>query len=108
MNGERKNISAFAIASLVIGVAAFINLAGLEKAIIAVIFGLLALKEMEKNSELGGKNFAYAGLAIGGLAAVVAIVLIVKFLPQIKAQLEQQKGETAIESTDVIPGTKLY
>jgi len=40
--------SKWAIISLILGIVSFIQLLGIERAVLAVIFGILALKEIEK------------------------------------------------------------
>ena len=61
MEEERNVMSEFAIASLAIGIASFISLAGMEKAILAIVFGALALKRLGGDNQLSGKKFAKAG-----------------------------------------------
>ncbi|MDI9623419.1 MAG: DUF4190 domain-containing protein [Methanothermobacter sp.] len=77
--------SNFAIASIAIGICAFIQLLGAEKAILAIIFGILALREI-KEKELNGKYLAIAGIIIGIIYMILLIVIlpsIMKILPKI-------------------------
>ncbi|HPU37237.1 DUF4190 domain-containing protein [Methanothermobacter tenebrarum] len=70
--------SSFAIASIIIGICAFIQLFGAEKAILAIIFGILALKEV-REKELNGKYLAIAGIILG----IIYIILLIAVLPSI-------------------------
>lgn len=116
---EQKNIiSEFAIASLALAVISFINLAGIEKAILAIVFGTLALKRMEKNGNLSGVKFARAGIILGALSIAVTIHFMVKFYPTFKqiinkmqsegAMLEGGAGSMGSQQPESIPGTKLF
>jgi hypothetical protein len=67
--------SEFALVSFLAGIACFVNLLGMEKAILAVIFGTLAFKQLEKEPEKSGKWMAYAGTALG-IAYLITIVVI--------------------------------
>jgi len=67
-----------AIASVVLGLVSFVHLFGIEKAVLAVVFGGLALKETIPGFEKGRK-YAYAGIILGSLyIAVLAVVTIIK------------------------------
>jgi hypothetical protein len=66
--------SAYAVASLVIGILSFIDLFGIEKAIAAGIFGILALKEI-KTTETKSKSLAYAGIALGTIYIIILAIL---------------------------------
>lgn len=66
--------SSYAIASLILGILSFIQLLGLEKAIVAGVFGVLALKEV-KTGEVKDKNFAYIGIALGTIYIITVAVL---------------------------------
>ncbi|MFH0912691.1 MAG: DUF4190 domain-containing protein [Candidatus Omnitrophota bacterium] len=116
---EQKNImSEFAIASLAIAAISFINLAGMEKAILAIIFGILALKRMEKNDNPTGVKFARAGIILAFLSLLITIHLMIKFYPKIKQIVNQMQSEQApleengnsmdSQQPEGIPGTKLF
>ena len=69
--------SEFAVASLVIGVLSFIQVFGVEKGVVAIIFGIIALGKIEKSEEnLSGKGYAIAGIILGIL--MIALTLSVK------------------------------
>ena len=118
MNGQKNIMSEFAIASLAIAVISFINLAGMEKAILAIIFGTLALKRMEKDDNLSGVKFARAGIILGALSMLITIHLMIKFYPKVKQIINQMQSEQAPlkengssrdrQQPERIPGTKLF
>ena len=90
-NAKKTSKSEFAIASLVLGIIPFLNIFGFEKAIAAVVFGILALKRIKKDSSLAGKGLAIAGIALGVLFMVIIIILVIAFYPSwahIKDQLQ--------------------
>jgi len=116
---ENKNvISEFAIASLAIAAISFISLAGMEKAILAIIFGALALKKMEKSDNLMGLKFARAGIILGFISVLVTIHLIIKIYPKVRQIMNQIQSEQAPlrenahpdgrQRSEIIPGAKLF
>jgi hypothetical protein len=107
MQQDKQMISEFAIASLVVGILSFISLAGMEKAIVAIIFGALALKKMERSNQSAGKNLATAGIILSIFSIVLSLSLIVKFWPKIQQQIEQIQKESVPEINHT-PKTKLY
>jgi len=89
MDEGKKIINEFAIASLIVGIFSFIRIFNVEKGLIAVAFGILALKRIKENSQLQGKNFAIAGIILGIVSAIATIVITIKFMPQLR-QMQQQ------------------
>ena len=69
---------AFATASLLLGIASFISLLGLEKGLLAVIFGILALKAQPLPLLAKRRAWAKTGVALGvvHVALVLVIVLV--------------------------------
>ncbi len=63
---------AFATASLMLGIASFINLLGLEKALLAITFGWLALKGLPHPALTLRRGWAKAGVVAG----VVQVLLL--------------------------------
>ncbi|TRZ95291.1 DUF4190 domain-containing protein [bacterium] len=118
MNEQKNIISEFAIASLAIAAISFISLAGMEKAILAIIFGTLALKRMEKDGNLSGVKLARAGIILAFLSILITIHLMIKFYPKIKQIVAQMQSEQAPSGESGsprdsqqpvrIPGTKLF
>ncbi len=71
--------SKLAIFGLVLGIISFLQLLGLEKAVLAIIVSSIALKEMSADNELSGKTFAYTGVILGTVyILVLAILTVVK------------------------------
>lgn len=67
---------AFATASLLMGIVSFTSLLGVEKALLAILFGWLALRPPGARLRRG---WAIAGIALGALMIIaVAVVVIVK------------------------------
>ena len=70
-------LSELAIASLTLGLLSFVQLAGVEKAIAAIVFGVLALKRIAApKSNARGEGLAAAGIVLGIIYAVIAVVFI--------------------------------
>jgi hypothetical protein len=63
---------AYATASLVIGLLCFINLAGLEKALLAIVFGVMALGRQPGPVLRQRRLWAQAGIALG--AGIIVLV----------------------------------
>ena len=80
MEEQKKSFNEFAIVSLVVGILSFVTLFGLEKAIIAIVFGILGLRRISRNTQLRGKALAITGIVLGSIAVVLLIVLGLYFL----------------------------
>lgn len=115
---EQKNIlSEFAIASLVIGILSFISLGGIEKAVVAIVFGVLALKRMANENKLSGRRLATAGIILGIFSIIATTTFIIKYLPQVRQQIRQMQREGNLfregegsggDQQPEAPKTKLY
>lgn len=68
--------SSFAVASLLVGLFCFIQLLGIEKAILAIILGFLAFNEI-KSQDMSGRSLAIVGIVLG----VIYILLVLLALP---------------------------
>ena len=68
---------AFATASLVLGVCCFVNLLGLEKAILAIVFGWLALRANPAPALTEHRTWAKAGMVLGILPLVILPIIII-------------------------------
>lgn len=66
--------SGYEIASLVLGIISFIPLVGVLLGILAIIFGLIALKKI-KSGEIGGGRFAKLGIVLGVLGVIFSFIL---------------------------------
>ena len=71
---------AFATASLIMGIACFVNLLGLEKAILAIVFGYLALRAEPMPVLREHRAWAKVGIIFGILPLIILpVVLILNF-----------------------------
>jgi hypothetical protein len=67
---------AYATASLVLGIASFFNLLGIEKGALAIVFGLLALKAAPGPALVERRVWGKLGVAFG-LAQIVVVIAVV-------------------------------
>lgn len=82
-------LSEFAIISLTMGILAFVQLAGFEKAIVAIVFGILSLKRIARpESNARGEGLAAAGIVLGIIYAIIAGVALFTLIKN-PALLEQ-------------------
>lgn len=79
---------AYATISLILGLACFINLAGLEKAVLAVIFATLALKSTPAPALKARRLWAKTGLVLGILVLVVIPTIIILNLDRLRLIVE--------------------
>jgi hypothetical protein len=79
---------AYATISLILGLACFINLAGMEKAVLAVIFGWLALKSTPAPALKARRVWAQTGLVLGVLVLVVIPTIILLNLDRLRLIVE--------------------
>lgn len=68
---------AFATASLVLGIFCFVNLLGLEKPILAIVFGWLALRSKPEPKLTQHRIWAQVGVVLGAIILIVVPVLII-------------------------------
>lgn len=68
---------AFATASLILGICSFVNLLGLEKPILAIIFGWLALRTKPAPQLTEHRVWAKTGVTLGTIVLIVLPVLII-------------------------------
>lgn len=67
---------AYATVSLVLGIFCFINLAGMEKAALAIIFAWMALRTAQEPVLKARRAWAQCGLALGALVLLIVPVII--------------------------------
>ncbi len=79
---------AYATISLILGLACFINLAGLEKALLAVIFGWLALKSTPAPVLRTRRLWAKIGVVLGTLVLIVIPTIIILNLDRLRVMVE--------------------
>ena len=79
---------AYATVSLVLGLACFINLAGLEKALLAVIFGWMALKSTPAPALKARRLWAKTGVVLGTLVLIVIPTIIILNFDRLRLVIE--------------------
>jgi hypothetical protein len=79
---------AYATISLMLGIACFINLAGMEKAILAIIFARMALRTSPTPELSERRSWAKTGLALGALMLVVVPTIILLNLDRLRSMVE--------------------
>jgi len=79
---------AYATISLILGLACFTNLLGLEKALLAVIFGWLALKSTPAPVLRARRVWAQTGVALGALMLVVVPTIVLLNLDRLRFFVE--------------------
>lgn len=76
------------------GIVSFVRIFNVEKALIAIIFGIWAFKRIKAN-QLQGKNLAIVGIILGVVSVIVTTILTIKFMPQLM-QMQQQMMQQPI------------
>ncbi len=79
---------AYATVSLILGILCFVNLAGTEKAIMAIVFGWLALRKKPAPALVEHRLWAKAGLILGSLMLVILLIVIIINFDQIRQFIE--------------------
>lgn len=74
---------AFATASLVMGIACYINLLGMEKALVAILFGWLALRSTPAPRLVSHRNWSITGIVLGSILLVLVPTLLLLNLDRI-------------------------
>jgi hypothetical protein len=84
------NKSKLAVFALVTGIACFLNLLGLEKALVAIFLGTYALKEIAAENKTG-KKFAWAGIILGIAYIITITVIAIVKGPELISLLQSMK-----------------
>jgi len=79
---------AYATISLILGIACFINLVGMEKAILAVVFGWMALKSTPLPVLKERRVWAKVGLGLGALVLIVVPAIILLNIDRLRTFIE--------------------
>ena len=79
---------AYATIPLILGIACFVNLAGMEKAILAVIFARLALKSTPAPALTARRVWAKTGLFLGIMDLLVIPTIIILNFDRLRAIVE--------------------
>ena len=79
---------AFASMAVVVGLLAFVNLAGIEKAILAIVLGVKALSVSPQPSLVERRGWARAGVILGGIQLTLIAGIVVFNLDRIGKVIE--------------------
>jgi hypothetical protein len=79
---------AFATASLILGISCFINLLGLEKAILAIVFAWLALRANPSPVLKENRVWAKAGLILGILPLIILPTILILNFDRVREIIE--------------------
>ena len=92
-NQERQSVIlgqkyAFATASLILGICCFVNLLGLEKPILAIIFGWLALRTKPEPLLTEHRVWAKTGVVLGTTILIIVPVIIILNFDRVREFIE--------------------
>jgi hypothetical protein len=73
MMSQIQETSAYAIVALVLGISCYVNFFGLEKALLALLFAILALRDMSRNNKKG-RSLAFLGIVFAALFVFVVFL----------------------------------
>jgi len=79
---------AFATVSLVLGISCFVNLVGLEKAILAIVFGWLALRREPLPVLKEHRQWAKFGIVFGTLPLIILPVILILNYDRLRELIE--------------------
>ena len=79
---------AYATVSLILGILCFVNLAGTEKAILAIVFGWLALRAKPAPELKEHRLWAKAGIILGSLILIIVPTVIILNLERLREFIE--------------------
>ena len=79
---------AYATVALVLGIASFVNLLGMDKAILAIVFGSMALRSTPAPALKSRREWGQVGVVLGVLQVVVITILIIVFRNELSHALE--------------------
>ena len=82
---------AFATASLLLGLACFVSLLGLEKAVLAVLFGWLALRKTPGPVLGEHRGWAKVGVALGAAMVVLVPTMLLLFRDRLDLLIDALK-----------------
>lgn len=79
---------AFATVSLVLGIFCFVNLLGLEKPILAIIFGWLALRAQPEPQLREHRSWAKVGVTLGVITLILVPLLLILNFDRVREIIE--------------------
>jgi len=83
MEEQKRRTNEFAIVSLVLGILSFFTILGLEKVVLAIVFGILGLGRIKRDAMLKGKALAWAGIILGIIALILTVIMAIIYLPKV-------------------------
>lgn len=91
MKNEKGMMSEFAVASLVMGIASFVQFFNVEKPIVAIVFGILALKKIGTGNQLRGKKLAVIGIILAVISIIATAILTYMYWPQLQQMMQNMQ-----------------
>lgn len=79
---------AYATVSLILGISCFVNLVGMEKAILAVVFGWLALRATPEPALTERRQWAKVGTVLGAVILLLVPTIILLNLDRLRHFVE--------------------
>lgn len=79
---------AYATVSLLLGIFCFVNLAGMEKAILAIVFGWLALRANPAPALKEHRLWAQIGVVLGSLVLIIIPIIVVLNFERLREFIE--------------------
>lgn len=79
---------AFATVSLVLGLFCFVNLLGLEKPILAIVFGWLALRTQPEPKLVEHRGWAKAGVTLATIMLIVVPTIVILNLDRLREMID--------------------
>lgn len=77
---ENQITSSMAVASFVLGLfsifVGWVPFIGQVPSVLAIVFGFVALKNIKKSENVGGKTMAIWGICLGGFWIILGMILI--------------------------------
>ncbi len=80
----KLKVNEFAQTSLIVALASFIQLLGIEKALIAIILAILGLASIKKSNQRG-KRIAFAAIILSFIYIIFVGTFVFTHLPDIKS-----------------------
>ena len=79
---------AFATASLILGICCFVNLLGLDKPILAIVFGWLALRAKPEPPLKEHRVWAKTGVTLGTIVLILVPLIIILNFDRVRELIE--------------------
>jgi hypothetical protein len=79
---------AYATVSLVLGITSFMNIIGMEKAVLAIVFAWMALKPAPEPALKDRRAWAKTGLALGAIVLIAIPTIIILNFERLREIIE--------------------